>query len=273
MEIKLIAFDLDGTFLDDNKRVTEENYRALMEAAEKGIEIVPATGRLPGALPEALQGLPFHYAIYMNGAELVDVRTGESIRKMSIPWQQAIEVFRAGEQYPIAYDCYMENGGYMSQAFYDRIPEFAYDQHYIDMMYATRKPVPELKAYLQQHQKDVQKLLFYFRKDQYDLREELLLNWKIPGIEVSSSMPNNLELNHEKGIKGYALKALAEHLGIPRSQTMAFGDGHNDLSMISMAGFGVAMEECWPGVRAVADYVTGSCNDSGVGKAVRKFCL
>ena len=266
MEIKLIAFDLDGTLLNDNKEVSEENYRALMDVAEKGIHIVPATGRLPGVMPEALRGLPIRYAIFINGAEVVDLQTGEVLYKKLIPWQQAIDVFREGEQYGIAYDCYMENCGFMSQHFFDHVPEFVSNPHFVKMIYDTRKPVPKLKN-------DVQKLLFHFRDDQLELRKELLLNWKIPGIEVSSSLPGNLELNHAEGIKGYALKVLAEHLGIPMDQTMAFGDGHNDLSMIAMAGLGVAMEECWPGVREVADYVTCSCNDSGVGKAIRKFCL
>ena len=273
MEIKLIAFDLDGTLLTDNKELTEENRQALLEAAEKGIQIVPATGRLPGAVPEQLKDLPIRYAIYINGAEVVDLHTGEVVYKKLIPWQQAIDVFREGEQKGIAYDCYMDNRGFMTQSFYDRVPEFISNPHFVKMVYNTRTPVPELKEFLAQEKKDVQKLLFYFPEDQLALREELLLNWKIPGIEVSSSVPFNLELNHEKGIKGYALKALAEHLDIPMEQTMAFGDGHNDLSMIAMAGFGVAMEQCWPGVLDVADYVTCSCNDSGGGKTIRKFCL
>ena len=273
MEIKLIAFDLDGTLLNDNKEVSEENYRALMDAAEKGIHIVPATGRLPGVMPKALEGLPIRYAIFINGAEVVDLQTGEVLYKKLIPWQQAIDVFREGEQYGIAYDCYMENRGFMSQRFFDHVPEFVSNPHFVKMIYDTRKPVPELKEYLAERKVDVQKLLFHFRDDQLALREELLLNWKIPGTEVSSSLPGNLELNQAEGIKGYALKALAAHLGISMEQTMAFGDGHNDLSMIAMAGMGVAMEECWPGVREVADYITCSCNDSGVGKAIRKFCL
>lgn len=273
MEIKLIAFDLDGTLLNDQKELTEENRRALLAAAEKGILLVPTTGRMPGIVPACLQELPIRYGIYSNGAEVRDLQTGQTISKTLIPWQQAVEVFREAEQYPIIYDCYLENRGYMSQAFRPLIPEYALNDHYLQMMVNTRAPVPELKAFLTEQKRDVQKLLFYFRKDQYDLRHELLMNWKIPGIEVSSSLPNNLELNHEKGIKGYALKALAEHLGIPRSQTMALGDGHNDMSMIEMAGLGVAMEECWPGVRERADYITGSCNDSGVAQAIRKFCL
>ena len=78
-DIKLIAFDLDGTMLNDKKELTEENRQALLAAAEKGIEIVPATGRLPMALPTAFQALPIHYGIFINGAEVADMRTGESL--------------------------------------------------------------------------------------------------------------------------------------------------------------------------------------------------
>ncbi len=272
-DIKLIAFDLDGTLLNDNKELTEENRRALLEAAEKGIHLVPATGRLPGAAPECLKGLPIRYAIFINGAEVVDMQTGQVISRTLIPWEQAISVFEEAEQYQTVYNCYMGNKGYMNREFFPRIPEIALHEHELKLIQSTRLPVEDLKTFLAQEKQDVQKLLFHFRKDQYDLRHELLLNWKVPGIEVSSSMPNNLELNHEKGIKGYALKALADHLGISMEQTMAFGDGHNDMSMIEMAGIGVAMEVCWPGVRERADYITCSCNDSGVAKALRKFCL
>lgn len=273
MDIKLIAFDLDGTLLNDQKELTEENRRALLDAADKGIHLVPATGRLPGAIPECLQGLPVRYAIFINGAEVVDLETGTVISRELIPWQQAIDVFEEAEQYHTVYDCYMGNKGYMNAELFPLIPGFAINEHEQQLIQSTRLPVADLKTYLAQEKQDVQKLLFHFRKDQYDLRHELLLNWKIPGIEVSSSLPNNLELNSAKGIKGYALQHLAEHLGIPMEQTIAFGDGHNDMSMIEMAGIGVAMEECWPGVRERADYITCSCNDSGVGKAIRKFCL
>ena len=272
-DIKLIAFDLDGTMLNDKKELTEENRQALLAAAEKGIHIVPATGRLPMALPSCFQDLPIHYGIFINGAEVTDLQTGASLGQSLIPWEQAIEVYEYAEQFPIIYDCYMDNKAYMSQAFRYRIPEFALNAHYLKMMWELRTTVPELKAYLAQRKQGVQKLQFYFRKDQNDLREKLLANWKIPGIEVSTSVPNNLELNNAAGTKGYALKMLADYLGIPIEQTMAFGDGSNDISMLSMAGVGVAMEDHSPYLDEVADYITGSCNESGVAQAIRKFCL
>ena len=64
MEIRLIAADMDGTLLDDEKKIPEENLRVFRECAARGIEIVPATGRTMRGLPDELRNLPgVHYAI------------------------------------------------------------------------------------------------------------------------------------------------------------------------------------------------------------------
>ena len=92
-EIKLIALDLDGTLLTSNKELTQRNYRALEKAAEMGIEVVPTTGRLVGALPEVIRKLPFlRYVISVNGAQVVDIHTGETLYDAEIPMDRALQV-------------------------------------------------------------------------------------------------------------------------------------------------------------------------------------
>ena len=96
---------------------------------------------------------------------------------------------------------------------------------------------------------------------------------EIPEVLVSSSLPNNLEINAVGADKGGALLRLAELLGIRREETMAFGDGENDISMLRMAGFGVAMENAEEHIKAVADHITVTNNEAGVAVALRKFVL
>ncbi|MBQ2401696.1 MAG: HAD family phosphatase, partial [Lachnospiraceae bacterium] len=80
MTIKLIATDLDGTFVDDQKQMLAENIRAMTECAERGIQIVPATGRTIIGIPDELKNLPgVRYAITVNGAVVVDLKTEEVI--------------------------------------------------------------------------------------------------------------------------------------------------------------------------------------------------
>ena len=84
-------------------------------------------------------------------------------------------------------------------------------------------------------------------------------------------MTRNVEINHKDANKGAALLALASHLGLDRSQVMAFGDGLNDVSMIRAAGIGVAMQNAVAEVKAAADLITGSCEDSGVAQTIEKI--
>mgnify|MGYP003295640842 CR=1 FL=1 len=272
-DIKLIAFDLDGTLLNDKKELTEENRRALLEAAEKGIYLVPTTGRFSGAMPEFFRELPIRYAIFMNGAQIYDLQENRVLDEVLVPWEQGIEIFEYFEWLPVIYDCYMDNKAYMSAAYRPQIEEYALNEHFLWMMRDLRTTVPELKAFMAEKKMGIQKLQAYFRPQHYPLRAQLLENLNIPGIAISSSIPNNLELNHADATKGHALRKLAKMLNIPMEATMSFGDGSNDLTMIRMAGIGVAMENGIESVRRAADYVTCDCNNSGVGAAIRKFCL
>ena len=90
-------------------------------------------------------------------------------------------------------------------------------------------------------------------------------------LAVSSSVSRNVEINHEDANKGAALLGLAAHLGLDRSQVMAFGDGLNDISMIRDAGIGVAMQNAVDEVKAAASLVTGSCEESGVAQVIEQI--
>lgn len=75
MKIRLIATDMDGTFLDDEKQIPEANWQALLACAARGIQIVPATGRTVRGIPDRIRTLPgVHYAITTNGAVVADLK-------------------------------------------------------------------------------------------------------------------------------------------------------------------------------------------------------
>lgn len=137
-------------------------------------------------------------------------------------------------------------------------------------MRRTRDTVSDNIAYLKERGQDAEKINMFFRDmdARKRMREELS---KLPGILVSSSIPNNLEINAEGADKGGALLRLAARLGIARESTMGFGDGENDLSMIRMAGIGVAMENGHESVKEAADYITKTNNEAGVAKAICHF--
>ena len=273
-KIGMIALDLDGTLLNSNKELSAGNLAALQRAANAGIEVVPTTGRFYGGMPDVIRDLPFvRYVITVNGAEAADLKTGEIIYKAEIPWQQAVDIMALLDEYPVIYDCYQENAAWMTAEQKNHIDRIVANSHYRKMLHELRQPVPELKAVLAQRQKDVQKVQFF--TDQPELRVRMMkeLPERFENLCVSSSVSDNVEINQSHANKGEALHALADHLGIPRSATLAFGDGLNDLSMLRDAGIGVAMENACAEVKKIADWITLSCDEDGVAYGINKYCF
>ena len=271
-DIRIIALDLDGTLLDSGNNLSAVNRSALASAAEKGIHVVPTTGRFFGGMPESIRALPFvRYAITVNGAQVYDRATDAAIVREELPLEKALAVMRYLDGFDVIYDCYQDNWGRMTAAMQERAADYAPDAHYLKMIRELRKPYPDLKAHLEEEGRDVQKIMLFARD--LAVRAQIAdgLKARFPELAVSSSTFNNLELNSANAHKGLALQRFAEHLGLGLENCMAFGDGANDLTMVRAAGIGVAMANACPEVLAAADYVTRSNDEDGVAAALRHF--
>ena len=282
-DIRIIALDLDGTLLDAEKRLSEVNRAALARAAEKGVLIVPTTGRFFGMMPPAVRDLPFvRYAITINGAQVYDRETDTAIVRDEIPLDMALGVMEVLDRFDVIYDCYRQNWGWMTAALQDKAADYATNEHYLKMVREFRKPVPELKAHLKAtaNDGDVQKIMLFARNTQVSgLSSQVLdairleLAARFPEIKVTSSTWNNIELNIRTAHKGNALKRFAEHLGLGLANCMAFGDGMNDFTMVEAAGLGVAMANAEPEVKRVAKWIAPSNDDDGVAAGLEEWVL
>ena len=276
--IGVIALDLDGTLLDSQKRLSPRNRAALERAAARGAQVVPTTGRFFGMMPETVRGLPFvRYAITINGAQVYDRKTDAAIAREEIPLADAIAVMETLDKYDVIYDCYRDNWGWMTAALQGKAVDYATDEHYLKLVREFRHPVPELKSHLRETAEDggVQKIMLFSRCDERQSRVLDAVRGEVesrfPGIRVTASTWNNLELNSSGAHKGNALRRFAKHLGLGLENCMAFGDGMNDFTMVEAAGLGVAMENADPEVKRVAKYVAPSNDDCGVAKGIEEW--
>ena len=275
MKCTIAALDLDGTLLNDKKNISEDDLAALRELAESGAQIVPATGRIVPGLRLVLDSLPFvRWAICSNGAGVYDLQTGENVHRAEIPVDTALRVCEYMDGINAIYDCYMDGWGYMTRSMYERSDEFYADNPGImQLVKKFRTPVDELKAYIKETNRPLQKLQLHFIDMDERRRQLIALPELFPDLAVTSSLPNNIEINHISATKGRALSALCGHLGLDIAHAAAFGDGGNDLDMLKAAGLGVAMANATDSVKASADFVTRSNNESGVAYAVRTLGL
>lgn len=270
---RIIAFDLDGTLLRNDKTLSGKNLEALYYADARGIELVPATGRMLSAIPDCIRLLPFiHYAITINGAVVFDLLKNLEISREEIPVERALEICAVLDQYPVIYDCYCNNSGYMTKSMKERASDFVDSGPYLKMIADLRKPVPDLKEFIRKNGQNLQKIQLFSKDD--SVRGAIMkeIGEKFPDLALSSSIAQNIEINSEHAVKGEALLRLAEYLACPMEQIMAIGDGSNDISMIRAAGMGVTLENGRTELKEIADYVTRSNEEDGVAEAIYRFC-
>lgn len=273
MNIKLIALDLDGTLLDGKKNLSKKNLEALTECIARGIHIVPATGRTLEGIPKEFKELPgVRYAITLNGGIVIDNETKRVIDERKLDYQKTLELLDIVSEYHVMYDVYIDGMGISEERFYNHLDEYGISPEIQKLVKATRRVKPSIKEYVRECGVPIEKINLYFDNlhDREELREILSRH---NDVIITSSIENNLEINALGATKGEGLFRLTSYLNIGIDETMACGDGENDLTMIQTAGMGVAMANGEESLRAIADYVTASNEEDGVAQAIWRFAL
>lgn len=263
---RAIALDLDGTLTNHDKVVTPKTREALLEAESKGAIIILASGRPTYGIEPVAECLELDkrggYILSYNGGNIVNAKTGEKLFTQFLP----------AEVLPLLYMYAKEHNhallGYASNEIITEMPDDPYVKEESRINKMNIRKVDFLLDALEPHPTKL--LMTGDPKDMLKAENELveLLSNK---MDIFRSAPFFLELV-PKGIdKAQSLLRLLEKINLTPADLIAFGDGYNDLSMLKLAGIGVAMANAAPEVRADADYVTLSNEEDGVAAALLHF--
>ncbi len=263
---KMILFDLDGTVLNSEKKVSDYTRQILCRAAAQGIHIVPATGRFFKSMPQPVMDLPFRYAITINGASIYDRETDQALHGETIDGATAVQVYEAFDHIDGIYDCYYDGWGYMEASMHAKAAEYAKTEHVAKMIATFRRPVADLKAFVAD--KNIEKVQIFCKDMGEQVQQLEALSQQFPTLNITTSVPGNIEVNSQQAHKGAALVKLCELLAIDVADTVAFGDDLNDATMLSMAGMGVAMANGKPEVQAKANRIAPTNDQDGVAQVV-----
>lgn len=270
--IKLAAVDMDGTFLTNKKVFTEHSRRVLQAAIDRGILVVPATGRGFFGLTDKLLGLTgVHYVISADGAYVTDCETHERVWEQTIPCEAAARL--ADELLTDGNCVYYHRDDPQSS----HIMACASQEIYRRNFWRRDFPAPEtiitegFGDYIRSDGKNVPKMgLLFSRADGFEHYGKLLSE-EYPQLNYFRADDTLIEITSHLTDKGTALRSLAERLGIPREQILAIGDNGNDVSMLKYAGVGVAMGNALEPVRAIADYVAATNEEEGAAAFLEEF--
>ena len=267
--LRLLVMDLDGTLTNDEKRILPETKAALMRLQREGVRLVLASGRpTPGIMPLAreLQLDRFGgFILSFNGGMVIDAQTGAVLHCQTLSAEEQrliVEEARRDGHAPLSY----LDGRIVCEAAV--LNDYILEEARINKMDVTltddllRDLVREV----------VVKLLVVGEPGRLAETEAAMQRLRGMGVWAYRSQPFFLETVPAGIDKAESLKRLLAHLGMTPENMMAIGDGGNDLSMIRLAGVGVAMANSMPNVCEGADWVTTRDNNhDGVGEAVGRF--
>ncbi len=281
--IKCIATDMDGTLLNSNQEISEVTKQAIIAAEEKGIKFLLATGRSYPEVRRILDKSGIECpAICVNGAEIRDVE-GNILQSIGLDGAVSAQITNVLENMGIYFELYTEEGTFTTdlEKGINVIVDILHSANPENDVATFRKEVNDGFEERLIHVVDDYSSIFeakncavykflVFSMDEDELAEASKQLNEIAGIDVTSSGRHNLEINHIGAQKGIALKKYVEEKGISLEETMALGDNYNDLSMLEIAGYSVAMGNAEEEIKAASKYVTESNNDDGVAKAIMK---
>lgn len=273
MKIKLIALDLDGTTLDNNRRITTRTKNALEEAARQGVNIVVATGRPYTALPEDIFNIEaIRYVLTSNGAAITDLKTNEIIYRNCLSPLAAVKSVELLRKYDYIIETFTHGNAYMQADYWYEIKRTGKSFRSVEYLLSTREPMEDIYQYILDNRDIIENINVNF-EDTSKKQEMMEILKTIPETTITSSFDCNLEIGGETTSKADALMKLEGILNVSKEEMMAFGDSLNDKAMLELAGFAVAMGNGVGEIKEIADYVTLPNTEDGVAHAVEKFVI
>lgn len=272
-EISLVATDLDGTLLLQNKHISKRTYNVLKKANENGVHVVIATGRSFSALPESIFKIDgMRYVVTSNGANIIDLKDNEVIYKNCIDAAQIPKIINFLKGRPYILEVFTGGKAYMSKSDYDKFRSRTIDFRPIEYVLQTRIPIADIFEFTSKNASAIENININFDSlsDKPKAYEELL---KFDNITVTTSFDFNLEIGGNTTSKGDALNFLTQMLGLTSKNVLSIGDNPNDSSMLGFSEIAVAVENAHEDIIKLADHITSSNDEDGVAKAVEKFVL
>ncbi|MDR1388621.1 MAG: Cof-type HAD-IIB family hydrolase [Treponema sp.] len=264
-QVKLIAFDLDGTVLNSRKEISARTIKAFQNALDAGIRLVPATGRQYSAIPQEVVNVSRSLLIANNGAQVFEMPVKKTIREYCFDAKTAVSLVR-------------ELRAFNGMIFAAHGDVGVYDDKGAGFLSGVTKRILDKYGWWNEHpfadvetvtgeKKHILKMVMIF-EDLDERKRALDYFTGRPDLYITFFDDNNIELMPAGTNKGGALKFCAGRLGLSLDEVMAIGDSDNDREMLCIAGLSVAMGNASAEIKAAAGQTTKSCEEDGAALAI-----
>ncbi|NLK75125.1 MAG: Cof-type HAD-IIB family hydrolase [Clostridiales bacterium] len=271
MKYNLLFLDIDGTLKQEPHGISDINKEAILKACRIGKKITIASGRSKDMLIPTIKELKLDefteaYTIALNGAHIIENHSGQTLHTVPLPMDLTTLLFEKAFELKISCHIYTENFAYFN--YEDAQFKWYQDRGCrCDLVDMNRSDLgfEELALKFFAFSLEADKLMV-FKEEMADITSGIL------SAEFSSKY--SLEYTSVKASKGIGMEYICNKLGVPMSETIAAGDGENDISMIKKAGLGVAMKNALDSVKSIADIITKkTCLENGVTEIIEEYLM
>ncbi len=271
MKYKCVISDLDLTLLGPNSILSPANEYALKTIMKAGIEFVPASGRAFNSYPENIRGMKgIRYAITSNGVSIYELKDNKAIYTTLVKETLADELINLLSGYNVTFEGFIDGKAYTGKDYYNDVTIYGASPVIDEYVKSTRTPVDDIKAFIQEHNSELECIDVILGAD---LKDEVykLINDSIADIYVTTSAPHLIEISNPESGKHSAMKRTADILGISPEEIIAFGDGDNDSEMLKTAGLGIAMGNASFKCKESADIISIDNDKDAVAKELYRI--
>lgn len=265
---KLLVLDLDGTLTNSKKEISPDTHAALIEIQQQGFKVALASGRPTPGVTGLAKVLELHryggYILPFNGAKIIDCKSGQVVYEKTLPAETIPTLYATAKEYKagiISYDGDVVISG-------NGVDDYISLEARINGL-----PIKEVEDFVAYLNYPVNKCLMTAEHEVLEKIRQGLKKKYNALLSIYFSEPFFLEIMPQNVDKAKSLLKLLSMLGISSEEMICCGDGFNDISMIEVAGLGVAMENAQEIVKQAADYVTLSNDEDGILHVIRKFIL
>jgi Cof subfamily protein (haloacid dehalogenase superfamily) len=260
--VRTFACDLDRTLIGKDAELRPRTRTTIAAARAAGIHVILVTGRMFRSVrPYAEEAGIDDPVVCYQGAVVAEPVTGRFLRHEPIPLELAREAIEAveAEGYPL--NCYVDDELFVAR----HTPA---SEAYASFQHLEVHAVGDLLAWLTEPPTKLVAVGDPVELDGLEVRMHARFGGR---MYISKSLPHFLEFASPEVTKGSGLAFLAEHLGFTAAETVAFGDGENDVELLEWAGYGVAVENAHDRVLAVADLVCPPVTEEGVAQVIEAY--
>lgn len=275
MNIKAILLDFDGTTLQrDQVFISVRNMYAIRKALEKGIHIIPSTGRSEDMQPPQIEADErIRYYVTSGGTRVVDHLTGEVIYKHVFTPEDSARLCRIFEKKNLYVEIAAEGRLYVEKSVADSLQDYPVPPHHV--WYVEKNRLIEVECpseYFLEHGIEIEKVNMYGIPK--ELQQQIYDEVENSGVaHITDPLGENMQFFPVDLDRTIGIQALLKKLGITMDEVMSIGDSNLDADAIKASGIGVAMGNAPDYVKELADFVTLPFDQDGVAVAIEKFVL